>query len=126
MPVRVGGIVHDRLANSWLTDMKVFHPPDGRVYAAVTGDDFLILDVTDPAKPVIIDGALEGAGSSHLTFGDVWQATVYERPDGRGAWLQQLQHHQNHNPHLREPQHLSGLCLRRPQSHPAGWSSVYV
>lgn len=82
-PVRVGGIVHDRFADSWLTDMKVFHPPDGRVYTAVTGDNFLILDVTDPAEPVIIDGAPRGAGSSHLTFGDIWQATVYERPDGR-------------------------------------------
>ena len=82
-PVRVGGIANDRFADSWLTAMEVFHPPDGRAYAAVAGDGFLILDVTDPAEPVIIDGAPGGAGSSHPAFGDVWQVTVYERPDGR-------------------------------------------
>ena len=82
-PVRVGGIVHDWFVDSWLTGMKVFYSPDGRVYAAVAGDGFLILDVTDPTEPVIINGAPGGAGSSYLAFGDVWQATVYERPDGR-------------------------------------------
>ena len=81
-PVRMGGIVYDRFADTRLTGMKVFYPPDGRVYAAVVGDDFLILDVTDPAEPVIIDGAPGGADNSRLAFGDIWQATVYEWPDG--------------------------------------------
>lgn len=83
-PVRVGGIVHDRFVDRWLTDMKVFYPPDGRVYAAVARGGFLILDVTDPVEPVvIIDGAPGDAGSSHLAFSDIWDMTVYERPDGR-------------------------------------------
>lgn len=82
-PVRVGGIVHDRFADLRFIGMKAFHTPDGRIYAAVAGDGFLILDVTDPAEPVIINNAPGDANSSHLAFGDVWQAIVYERPDGR-------------------------------------------
>ena len=82
-PVRVGGITADWFADSWFEGVEVFHPPDGRVYAAAAGDGFLILDVTDPVEPVIIDGAPEGAGSPHSAFGDAWQVTVLERPDGR-------------------------------------------
>jgi hypothetical protein len=80
--VRAGGITDDRLAGSWFWNAEIFHTPDGRVYAAVMGDDFLILDVTDPANPEMVYGVPEGAGS-HSALGGAWQVTVSERSDGR-------------------------------------------
>ncbi|MBI1658385.1 MAG: hypothetical protein IS632_06385 [Thaumarchaeota archaeon] len=80
-PVRAGGITHDRLAGSLFWNVDIFRTPDGRVYAAVTGDGFSILDVTDPANPETVYGVPEGADNA--SFGDAWQVTVYERPDGR-------------------------------------------
>ena len=81
-PVLAGGITGDQFIERWFEGVVVFHTPDGRVYAAVTGDGILILDVTDPANPEIIDGAPRGADNPSA-FGDAWKVTVSERPDGR-------------------------------------------
>ena len=68
-PVLAGGITGDQFIERWFEGVVVFHTPDGRVYAAVTGDGILILDVTDPANPEIIDGAPRGADNPSA-FGD--------------------------------------------------------
>ena len=82
-PVRTGGISHAEFDRSWLGDAKVFYIPDGRVYAAITGDDLWILDVTDPTNPAFVDGALEGASGPSPFDHTCCHFTLLEQPDGR-------------------------------------------
>ena len=81
-PVRAGSIIRDWFIEAWFDGVEVFYAPGGQVYAAVAGDGIVILDVTDPANPEIVEGAPRGADSSSA-FGDVRQLTVSEWPDGR-------------------------------------------
>ena len=81
-PFRSGNITYDRFADSWSRDVEMFRAAEGRIYAAVTGYDFMILNVTDPANPEIVDGKPEGASRSSV-FDDAYYVTVSERSDGR-------------------------------------------
>ena len=81
-PIQTGSITRDWFIESWFENVEVFYASDGRVYAAVTSEGLLILDVTDPANPEMVYGAPMGADIS-LAFGDAWQVAVSEWPDGR-------------------------------------------
>ena len=69
-------------ADSWFRDVDMFRPPDGRIYAVVTGDDTRILDVTDPTDPALVDSTRNGSGIASA-LDSAWDVEILERPDGR-------------------------------------------
>ena len=82
-PVQVGEITGFWPDRWWPEDIAVLYPAGGRVYAAIAGHGALMLDVTDPANPEIVDGSPDDPGHPSSALGDALDIRVLERPDGR-------------------------------------------